>query len=442
MSEEQFQFSGFFDVSEFDLTTYERYADLVYATGKDRERFDTLVNERNQAGGAAHALPVAIGLLILNRFRDALEVFPKAGKGKSARYFQANAELALGRYADARAGFEAAAAAGWDRFDCDMQIALTHLRNGDIEAAEKIAKEHKSSDGRQADWLYLAGEIACRRDQREEAAALFEKALELNPDHTGAMFRAACLCDLAGDDEQAIIHYENLAKRPRAHVNALVNLAVIYEDCGAYDRAAIELRRVLAVCPNHARARLFLKDVESSREMMIDEGFEQHSESRDRLLDAPISEFELSVRARNCLKKMNIRSLGDLLKLTEAELLSYKNFGDTSLTEIKALLNRRNLRLGQSPDEIDLTAIAEPVKPQPKVVLPAGAEMAAAKPVSELELSVRARRCLQRMSITTVGDLIQYTEAELLAARNFGATSLTEIKSRLSDIGLQLAGKH
>ena len=55
----------------------------------------------------------------------------------------------------------------------------------------------------------------------------------------------------------------------------------------------------------------------------------------------PITDFELSVRSRNCLKKMNIRSLGDLLKTTEQELLSYKNFGETSLNEIKALLDAK-----------------------------------------------------------------------------------------------------
>ena len=44
---------------------------------------------------------------------------------------------------------------------------------------------------------------------------------------------------------------------------------------------------------------------------------------------------------------MKIRTLGDLLKITEAELLSYKNFGETSLVEIKAMLSQKGLRLGQ-----------------------------------------------------------------------------------------------
>ncbi len=158
------------------------------------------------------------------------------------------------------------------------------------------------------------------------------------------------------------------------------------------------------------------------------------------MLETPISEFELSVRARNCLKKMNIQSLGDLLKLTDAELLSYKNFGETSLQEINALLDKRNLRLGQRPEEIDAEALVEPPEP-PKVSVPPGSEALLTKPVSEMELSVRARRCLQRLNIDRLGDLIQRSEAELLATRNFGSTSLSEIKARLNEYGLSLAAK-
>ena len=68
------------------------------------------------------------------------------------------------------------------------------------------------------------------------------------------------------------------------------------------------------------------------------------------MLDTPVTDFELSVRARNCLKKMNIRTLGDLLKVSEAELLSYRNFGETSLVEIKNMLSSKGLRLGQGVD--------------------------------------------------------------------------------------------
>ena len=60
------------------------------------------------------------------------------------------------------------------------------------------------------------------------------------------------------------------------------------------------------------------------------------------------------------------------------------------------------------------------------------------KPVSALELSVRCRKAIQLLNIQTVGDLAVRTEAELMGIKNFGATSLQEIKERLAEHGLEL----
>ena len=61
-----------------------------------------------------------------------------------------------------------------------------------------------------------------------------------------------------------------------------------------------------------------------------------------------------------------------------------------------------------------------------------------AKSVEELELSVRANNCLRNASITTIGELVQRTEAELMKTKNFGKKSLQEIKDELTRIGLSL----
>ena len=60
-----------------------------------------------------------------------------------------------------------------------------------------------------------------------------------------------------------------------------------------------------------------------------------------QVLEIPVTDFELSVRSRNCLKKMNIRTLGDLTRVSEQQLLSSKNFGETSLDEIKEMMGPR-----------------------------------------------------------------------------------------------------
>ena len=65
-------------------------------------------------------------------------------------------------------------------------------------------------------------------------------------------------------------------------------------------------------------------------------------------LATPIEDLDLSVRSRHCLDSENIRSVGDLVQRTEAELLKVRNFGKTSLNEIKKKLASMNLSLGMT----------------------------------------------------------------------------------------------
>ena len=67
-----------------------------------------------------------------------------------------------------------------------------------------------------------------------------------------------------------------------------------------------------------------------------------------------------------------------------------------------------------------------------------GNEQMLKKSVSDMNLSVRARKALQLLNIQTLGDLVSHTEAELMGVKNFGATSLTEVKEKLVEYGLSL----
>ena len=68
-----------------------------------------------------------------------------------------------------------------------------------------------------------------------------------------------------------------------------------------------------------------------------------------------MDELELSVRASNCLKTANIRTIADLVQKTESELLKTKNFGKKSLNEIKTILGEMGLSLGMrlDPEELE-----------------------------------------------------------------------------------------
>jgi DNA-directed RNA polymerase subunit alpha len=281
-----------------------------------------------------------------------------------------------------------------------------------------------------------------KEGNHEKAVEFYERALNENPDHELACFNLAVLYDRRADDAKAIELYERICTSPPVHINALINLAVLYEDNNHYDEAHRCLDAVLRTDPNNPRPRLYMKDVESARSMYYDDD-ERRAGGANRVLEIPITDFELSVRSRNCLKKMNIRSLGDLLRTSEQELLSYKNFGETSLNEIKALLANKGLRLGQAAETGAAPSTdGKPEKPAAPRSATANIDNVApellGKSVADLELSVRSRKALQRLNINTLAELASRTEAELLGCKNFGQTSLTEVKQQLATFGMSL----
>jgi DNA-directed RNA polymerase subunit alpha len=67
-------------------------------------------------------------------------------------------------------------------------------------------------------------------------------------------------------------------------------------------------------------------------------------------LRLPISELELSVRSSNCLREAGIKTIADLVRKSEEEMLNFKNFGKKSLTEIQELLMGMGVTLGMQID--------------------------------------------------------------------------------------------
>lgn len=283
-----------------------------------------------------------------------------------------------------------------------------------------------------AEYHYQLARLRDAQGQYTEAIANYEIAIELDPAHQHALFYLAYACDLRGDDEAAIDYYKQVTKTAPVYINAVLNLAVLYEDAGQCEKAMDCVEAVLKSHPNHEKARLFAKDVESSMVMVYDEEKEKRRDRQSRMLRIPISDFELSVRSRNCLKKMGIFTIEDLLRTTEAELLSYKNFGETSLVEIKKILDTKGLTLGMALEG------QEGGTPEDEGDDDETNEELLNKSVDDIELSVRVRRALPKLGIQTLADLIGKTEAELLGCKNFGVTSLNEVKERLTSYGLSL----
>ncbi len=277
--------------------------------------------------------------------------------------------------------------------------------------------------------------VAALGGDRDEVVAYLERAVLADPAHTGALFELALLNDRYGNDDVALDYYKKAVARFPTHVGSLLNLGVLYEDLQQYPQAQECYERLLDAFPNHQRARLFLVDAQSADDQYFDEDAQKRRDRLAQVLSIPVTDFELSVRSRNCLQKMGLFTLGDLTRCTEQELLASKNFGETSLDEIREILVSKGLQLGQFShekgpveSEIDLTHMS----PDEIAVLD--------RPISDLNLSVRARKCMARLGLNTIGELVRKTGDELLECKNFGVTSLTELREKLGPMGLKLRG--
>jgi DNA-directed RNA polymerase subunit alpha len=82
----------------------------------------------------------------------------------------------------------------------------------------------------------------------------------------------------------------------------------------------------------------------------VQEQIEDKKSDFNKNLFRSVHELELSVRAANCLKNANIKTIGDLVQRTESEMLRTKNFGRKSLNEIKEILSEMGLSLGMKVD--------------------------------------------------------------------------------------------
>jgi DNA-directed RNA polymerase subunit alpha len=136
-----------------------------------------------------------------------------------------------------------------------------------------------------------------------------------------------------------------------------------------YDRLILEIWTNGAVTPEEALAEAskilrkhlnpFVQYFELGRELQVSEKREEEIRMREKRIDElrtklsmSISELDLGVRAYNCLSSEKIETIGDLVTKQESDLLKLKNFGKTSLKEVKKKLAEHGLSLGMSLDDI------------------------------------------------------------------------------------------
>lgn len=422
------------DTEILSRETVAHIREQVYRSKENREMLDKKIETIKQDIKKEHDsakvkdLTLLLGICewIVGKVKESSETLKEVRSRKIGAYYLGKSYQELGDYHQALECFERAKKADVEEFDIQMDTAETKRMAGNPEVALEIIKKFSQSHENSAELYYQWGHCLDDLGEYQEAFGKYEQALAIDPNHAKALFRMAFNYDMDGEDDMAIEYYERCTKLNPTYKNAFINLGVLYEDRGEYEDALYCFEAVLDVEPTNSRASLFMKDTKSSLSMYYDEEISKKQGKESEVLNIPISDFELSVRSKNCLEKMNIHTLKDLTRITEADLLSFKNFGETSLNEIKAILAQKGLRLGQS---LESDTEAEFINKEKRTDT--------AESISDLGFSTRCRNALKKIGIETIADLVEKTEEEL-EREDIKKNYLDEIRENLSRYGLSL----
>ncbi len=127
------------------------------------------------------------------------------------------------------------------------------------------------------------------------------------------------------------------------------------EDSGDYDKLTIEVWTNGSIYPKEAigmASKMLIDHLQTIVELSeteIEEDFmvERKSEEKNRNLEKPIEDLDLSVRSYNCLKRAGIHTIGELIEKTEEDMMKVRNLGKKSLKEVKQKLEEMNLSLAK-----------------------------------------------------------------------------------------------
>ena len=236
----------------------------------------------------------------------------------------------------------------------DIVLNLKEVRLRLNAEGPKVLRVHKKGEG-----LLTAGELAAEDASvevlnPEHKIATLAPEADLEMEVTVASGKGYVLAEKNKTEETPIgtVPIDSIFS-PIRRVNYTVTPARVGRETD-FDRLSLEVWTDGSVAPNDAVAYA-AKIVREQLAIFInfDEAEEPAEEVKpveeqklNENLFRSVDELELSVRSANCLQNANIKTIGDLVQKTEAEMLKTKNFGRKSLKEIKEILAEMGLSLG------------------------------------------------------------------------------------------------
>ncbi len=188
-------------------------------------------------------------------------------------FYRAKIALRLGRNEDAIACFNKAEKAGYPKGDCALGRAEAYRALGkSIESVNELDSISGETE-QTVEYFYQRGattaDLITNPDDGytktpEEMINWYERAYETDRNNPGALFGMALENERRGNDDEALALYQRLVCLNPTYVGALINLGLLYEDRENYEEAVNCYKRVLDTDPTNVKAQMYIKDAEAS----------------------------------------------------------------------------------------------------------------------------------------------------------------------------------
>ena len=396
-----------FNAPEFGA---EEVANLRHAMGGDglsavRQSFAELRDQADDPNPPQRTLIVAgIVAYLLGQHHLALKYLSNISGVGIADYYRGMVLLGQQDYAEAAEAFEEA---GKQRLRPDSVQALQggrHPAFGQDRGGRTPVAGVGSRGGHSAPNTRTRWAASAPTTETSLAPSSISSGLSTwIPHHTAALFRLANEMNLPWQRRRRRSGCTNRPCRARRSTSgAMINLGLFYEDKELIRRPP----SAFAACCSSIRTTagpVVPQGHPGGGQHVLRRGCGRAQQRElEQVMRIPIGDFELSARSRNCLERAGIETLGDLTPISEHDLLSSKNFGETSLREIREHpQDAAGLSIGQFARPVAARRAdfhPETISPQEQAVLKA--------PVGDLNLSVRARKCLSRLGLVSIGELV------------------------------------
>ena len=236
---------------------------------------------------------LGVASYVLARHDDADSFLRGISTDGLAICYHAHSLSSMERHSDAAQRYEDAGKAGYDPIDATLRQAGCLRAQGQIDDAEQMLRSVAASAASRAEYSFQMGCIWADRGDALTAVEYFERAVDMDGHHARALFWLAAENSLRGNDEESIKLYERSLSKPPYFVGALLNLGLLYEDHERYQTAAFCFQRVIDFDPGNERALLYLKDIEATHNMHVNEEQARQEARMKQLLGRPVTDFEL-----------------------------------------------------------------------------------------------------------------------------------------------------